>query len=108
MHSQNGCARFENAKIQGADFSAGRLDRAEFNHANCRGAKFISAKIPYADFSHAYLRNADFSHADLTQSVLHSVDDSGVIWKGANRKLVDLTDKDLAMAEKWVPPKPVE
>ena len=98
------CSRFENAVLKSADFSACRLDRAEFNNGNCEGARFIYAKMPFSVFSHAVVRNADFSGADLTQSVLHRIDDKGANWKGAVKTLADPTDKDLAEAEDWRPP----
>jgi len=100
------CSRFEKANIRRADFTAARLDRAEFVGADCEGAVFRNAKMPYSDFSHANLGGADFSGANLLQSKLHRINDQYTNWKGANLKLVEYTDQDLAEAEDWAPPKP--
>jgi uncharacterized protein YjbI with pentapeptide repeats len=71
-------------------------------------ANFHKAEIPYAEFSHAVLISANFSGANLKQSVMHRIDDRQTNWQGANLKLVDYTDEDLAAAEDWKPPLPKE
>ena len=98
------CSNFENARLGGSDFTRTRLDRSIFTRANCEKARFAGARIPYADFSHAVLRNADFSEADMTQCVLHRVDDQDAVWKNANRTNIKTTDPDLKEAEDWAPP----
>ena len=52
------------------------------------------------------LIDTDFGGANLKQSVLHCINDQGTNWSGANLKLVDRTDPDLAEAEDWKPPPP--
>ena len=100
------CACFAKASLKNTNFNQARLDRAEFSAADCHGAVFFKAKLPYSDLSHAILSGANFTGADLKQATLHRIIDKNIIWRGANRKLAEYTDKDLAEAEDWQPPKP--
>ena len=99
-----GC-RFDEARLQGASFKAARLDRGEFPYAECEGASFEGARMPYAVFSHTDLSGVDFHDTDLTQAVMHKVTDAGVRWSGAIRIGMQGTDKELAAAEMWMPPR---
>lgn len=61
--------------------------------------------MKYSDLSHANLQNCDMAEANLLQSVMHCTRDVGTNWKGTSRLLVETTDKDLAAAENWKPPR---
>jgi len=74
--------------------------------ADLKDSLLRGAAMPYSNLSHANIAGADFSYADLKQSKLHMADDTGTKWRGANLKLVEYTDKDLAFAETWTPPRP--
>jgi uncharacterized protein YjbI with pentapeptide repeats len=63
--------------------------------------------MPYLDASHADLTGAIFVRADLKQACLHAVVDKQVNWNEANRKGARETDRELAKAEAWKPPRPV-
>jgi len=100
------CACFVNASLKNADFSMCILDRAEFNYADCSGGLFIKSRLRYADMSHAKFIACDMSESILLQARLHCCDDTAANWKGASKVLVETTDKDLALAEAWKPPRP--
>jgi len=100
------CSCFLNASTRHTDFSECNLERAEFNYADCYGARFSHAKMLYSDLSYTSLINCDMTGANLLQAVLHCTDDSGANWQGASKTLIDTTNKDLAAAESWKPPRP--
>ncbi|HUA65094.1 MAG TPA: pentapeptide repeat-containing protein, partial [Alphaproteobacteria bacterium] len=78
----------------------------DFNQAEGTGAIFVAAELSYTDFSHAVMTRADFSEANLRQANLHRLDDRDANWTNTNKKLVKETDRHLAIAEDWTPPKP--
>ena len=61
----------------------------------------------FGDLSRADLSAASFQGANLRQARLHRVQDDHTNWRGADRKLVDGTDNDLALAEDYTPPAPL-
>ncbi len=81
-------ARFDRAKLRGADFSnsnlslvyltSRRLDEKETNRTDARGAKFKKAVITFSDFAYS-----DLSGSDLTCAIVYEFDTYMAIFKDA-------------------------
>ncbi|WP_371788443.1 toll/interleukin-1 receptor domain-containing protein [Streptomyces griseoaurantiacus] len=81
--------RFENAKLEGADFSGLNLEGARFYGASLIGANFEGAYLLHSQFKNANVVDANFANAalistDLIAANFERVNFSGVDFTGAS------------------------
>jgi uncharacterized protein YjbI with pentapeptide repeats len=77
-------ANFQDAQVEGSDFSSATLTNADFSFAKARGAVFLNA-----DLTGASLRRADLATANFDGATLITVDLAGA---NLDRTRLDRTD----------------
>jgi uncharacterized protein YjbI with pentapeptide repeats len=98
-------ACFDEANLHHADLRQSQFTDASFIKANAEKIKLEGSHLPWADFSYTNLVSADFRKVNLDGAKTHCMDDRDTLWEGASRIDERVTDRDLATAEKWQPPR---
>lgn len=98
--------KYENAQLDGSDFTGATMRNASFYRASLKGAKFIDADLRACVFQKADLTGADFTGAIMPFIVLESnmtkAKLEGLDIKGASTFGVNLQEANLRNTKGWI------
>ena len=83
-------ARFQRAKLAGANLTSAKLCRSDFQEADLTKAMLNSADLTGANLAETNLQEADLTNARLVDSILEEADLSGATLNRADLSRVDL------------------
>ncbi len=86
---------WENADLNGADFSFACMEGADFTSAVLEGANFAAADMKFARFPKANLKGAKMVSTNLFQGSLEKTDLTGTDLRGANLYAVEFLEAHL-------------